>query len=48
MKIILIGATGFVGSHILTEALNRGHEVHAIGRDLNKLQVKNENLSLYN
>ena len=45
MKIILIGATGFVGSHILTEALNRGHEVHAIVRDLSKLQVKNENLS---
>ncbi len=46
MKIILIGASGFVGSHILTEALNRGHEVHAIVRDLNKLQVKNPNLSL--
>ena len=45
MKIILIGATGFVGSHILTEALNRGHEVHAIVRALNKLQIKNENLS---
>ena len=45
MRIILIGATGFVGSHILKEALDRGHEVHAIVRDLSKLQVKNENLS---
>lgn len=30
MKIALIGASGRVGSHILTEALNRGHEVTAI------------------
>ena len=30
MKIALIGATGFVGSQILTESLDRGHEVTAI------------------
>lgn len=29
MKIVLIGATGFVGSYILTEALNRNHVVAA-------------------
>ena len=27
MKIAVIGATGFVGSAILQEALQRGHEV---------------------
>lgn len=32
MKIALIGATGFVGSTILKEALNRGLEVTAIAR----------------
>jgi putative NADH-flavin reductase len=32
MKIALIGATGFVGSQLLNEALNRGHEVTAIVR----------------
>jgi putative NADH-flavin reductase len=32
MKIALIGATGFVGSAILQEALERGHEVTAIVR----------------
>ena len=32
MKIALIGATGFVGSAILEEALDRGHEVTAIVR----------------
>ena len=28
MKIAVIGATGFVGSAILQEALQRGHEGH--------------------
>lgn len=37
MKIALIGATGFVGSAILREALNRGHEITAIVRHLEKL-----------
>jgi putative NADH-flavin reductase len=37
MKIALIGATGFIGSAILQEALHRGHEVTAIVRDLTKL-----------
>jgi putative NADH-flavin reductase len=32
MKIALIGATGFVGSHILKEALDRGHQVTALVR----------------
>ncbi|HJU05186.1 MAG TPA: NAD(P)H-binding protein, partial [Nitrospiraceae bacterium] len=38
MKIALIGATGFVGSAILQEALDRGHEVMAIVRHPEKLQ----------
>ncbi|MGE3976338.1 MAG: NAD(P)-dependent oxidoreductase [Nitrospira sp.] len=38
MKIALIGATGFVGSAILKEALARGHEVTAIVRHPEKLQ----------
>ena len=39
MKIALIGATGFVGTAILQEALNRGHEVTAIVRNPEKLQA---------
>lgn len=39
MKIALIGATGFVGSAILKEALDRGHEVTAIARHPEKLQA---------
>lgn len=38
MKIALIGATGFVGSAILKEALNRGHEVTAIVRHPEKIK----------
>jgi nucleoside-diphosphate-sugar epimerase len=34
MRVTLTGATGFVGSHILTELLQHGHEVTAIVRDL--------------
>ena len=37
MKIALIGATGFVGSAVLTEALQRGHSVVALARDPAKL-----------
>jgi putative NADH-flavin reductase len=41
MKIALIGATGFVGSAILKEALDRGHEVTAIARNPEKINVQN-------
>jgi len=37
MKIALIGATGFVGTAILEEALRRGHSVTGIVRDIDKL-----------
>jgi putative NADH-flavin reductase len=38
MKIALIGATGFVGSAILQEALQRGHDVTAIVRNPEKVK----------
>lgn len=41
MKIALIGATGFVGSHILTELTSRGHQVTAIARDISKIDGSN-------
>ncbi|MVN89524.1 NAD(P)-dependent oxidoreductase [Mucilaginibacter aquatilis] len=44
MKIAIIGATGFVGPKVVTEALNRGHEVIAIARQPEKLEVENEKL----
>lgn len=42
MKIALIGATGFVGSQVLKEALERGHEVTAIARDTSKIEIRHD------
>src|SRR4051812_7420193 len=33
MKVALTGATGFIGSHVLAELLEHGHEVTALVRD---------------
>jgi len=33
MKVVLTGATGYIGSHILIELLEHGHEVTALVRD---------------
>lgn len=46
MKIALIGATGFVGTAVLNEALNRGHQVTAIARNTDKITISNPNLIL--
>ncbi len=40
MKVALIGATGFVGSRILDEALHRDHEVTALVRRTERLPVR--------
>jgi uncharacterized protein len=44
MKIALIGASGFVGSKVLAEALQRGHQVTAIVRNPEKLDASQKNL----
>lgn len=46
MKIAIIGATGFVGSEVLKEALNRGHQVTAIARNTEKISAKSELLGI--
>lgn len=40
MKIAIIGATGFVGSQVLNEALQRGHAVTAIARNTTKVAAR--------
>lgn len=44
MAVVLIGATGFVGSAVLNELLSRGHQVTAVVRNTAKLP-KNNNLT---
>lgn len=45
MKIALFGATGMIGTRIVTEALERGHSVTAIARDPSKVTQTNPNLT---
>lgn len=43
-KIVLIGASGFVGSAIMNEALDRGHKVTAVVRHPEKITKTHKNL----
>lgn len=43
-NVVLIGATGYVGSAVLNELLSRGHKVTAVVRNATKLP-KNDNLT---
>lgn len=45
-KVVLIGASGFVGSALLKEALNRDFEVTAVVRHPEKINIQNENLRI--
>lgn len=45
-KILLIGASGFVGSALLNEAINRGYSVTAVVRNPEKITLKSENLTV--
>lgn len=46
MKVALIGASGFVGTAVLNELLERGHEVTALTRDAANITKQHENLSV--
>jgi hypothetical protein len=43
-KIVLIGASGFVGSAVLKEALDRGHKVLGVVRHPEKIKTLHKNL----
>ena len=45
-EIVLIGASGFVGSAILAEALDRGHKVRAVVRHPEKITTVHKNLKV--
>lgn len=46
MKVIIFGATGRIGGHLVQQALAQGHMVTAFVRDPGKIQVKHENLRM--
>ena len=39
-KVSVIGATGFVGTHLVNELANRGYSVQAIARDASKVEAR--------
>lgn len=46
MKVALIGASGFVGTAVLAELLNRGHEVTALVRNPKRVNQATEKLNV--
>jgi len=47
MKLFLLGATGRTGAHVLQQALARGHEVHILVRDKQKVVLKSPLLTIF-
>lgn len=46
LRILIYGATGKVGTHVLEEALQRGHVVTAVSRDPSQIEKQHANLSV--
>lgn len=47
MRILILGATGRTGKHLLQQALQRGHIVNALVRDKNKITTDDPHLSVF-
>ena len=46
LDIVIYGATGEVGSHVVQEALDRGHRVTAVSRNPAQVVMQHDNLSV--
>lgn len=46
MRIVVFGATGKTGHHLVAQALSAGHEVRAFVRDASRLPVRHERLQV--
>lgn len=46
LNILVYGATGKIGTHVVEEALQRGHFVTAVSRDPSSIQQRHANLSV--
>lgn len=47
MRIIVFGATGKTGRHVIETALERGHQVTAFGRSVDRLGITNDSLQTH-
>ena len=47
MKVLILGATGSLGPHLVSHALARGHEVTVLARDPSKLSRSHERLHVW-
>jgi putative NADH-flavin reductase len=47
MKLLIFGSTGRMGGHLVTQALEQGHEVTAFVRDPSKISVTHKNLKIF-
>ena len=45
LRILVYGATGKVGTHVVDEALQRGHVVTAVSREPSRIQQQHQNLT---
>ena len=45
LDIVVYGATGKVGTHVVQEALDRGHNVFAVSRNPAKIEMRHDNLT---
>ena len=45
LRILVYGATGKVGTHVVDEALRRGHTVTAVSRDPSRIEKQHPNLT---
>ena len=46
MKLVLLGATGRIGSSLLNGALEREHEVLAIAKETENIKTEHKNLQV--
>ena len=46
MKVLILGPTGRTGQHLVTQALEQGHEVKVIARKPAKMNFKNDKLEI--
>ena len=47
MKILLLGATGRTGKHVVDEAIRKGYELNCLVRDAKKINAANDKLKIF-